>query len=90
MRQLFQDVAAGKVSLREAAKTPVFDGAVASQMTRYSQDYRNLSEEDRENLARRGRQKLVDESAEQSSAPAKQQPDDGGDDEDFSDRSWLV
>lgn len=74
LASLLGDVLAGRRSLREVARTPEWDAAVAPAAERMTRQWAQLSPEEREALAARGREEL-----EQSRmrAHAERQPRQG-------------
>ncbi|GAB3497471.1 DUF3348 domain-containing protein [Amycolatopsis cihanbeyliensis] len=90
-KNLVDDITAGRKSLRDAVTSPVLARALDPLMEQASEHYRNLSEQEREELARTGEQQFEELRQEEEAAPAagRRRPDDDDEDEDFSDRNWI-
>lgn len=93
-RELADDILAGRRSLREAVTSPVFARTLNPQVEQFAQRYEQLSAEERERLAAEGERQFAEQreqiARERRAAEAQtRRRDDPGDDEDFSQRSWL-
>lgn len=89
-KSLVDDITSVRKSLRDTFNSSVFSRVLDPLVGQAVERYRDLSEQEREELARTGEQQfeqmLQDE--ERQSVPRRDRPDED-DDEDFSDRSWL-
>lgn len=93
-RELADDILAGRRSLREAATSPAFAQALNPQVEQFAQRYEQLSDDERERFAAEGERQFAEQreqiARERRAAEARaRRRDDPGDDEDFSQRSWL-
>ncbi|PXY33231.1 hypothetical protein DI005_25550 [Prauserella sp. PE36] len=91
-KRLVDDITSGRRSLRDMMNTPVFARALDPLVERGAETYRDLSEEEREQLARQGEEQFEQLRQETENPSAAQRPDEDGDDgedEDFSDRTWM-
>lgn len=88
-KRLVDDITSGRRSLRDMIDTPVFARALDPLVEQGAEIYRNLSEKEREDLARQGEEQFEQLREEIENPPASQSSDDGGDDEDFGDRTWM-
>lgn len=89
-KRLVDDITSGRRSLRDMVNTPVFARALDPLVEQGAQTYRNLSEEEREELGAQGEEQfaqLREEIENPSASPRSDGGDDGG--EDFSDRTWM-
>lgn len=81
--RMVDDITSGRRSLRDMVTSPVFARALDPLVRQGAETYRNLSDQERENLARLG-----EEQFEQLRHEIEQTPEDP-DDEDFSDTNWV-
>lgn len=93
-RELADDIMAGRRSLREAVTSPAFAQALNPQVEQFAQRYEQLSADERERLAAEGERQFAEQreqiARERRAVEARtRRRDDPGDDEDFSQRSWL-
>lgn len=89
-KRMVDDITAGRRSLRDVVDTPVFARALDPLVERGAETYRNLSDEEKEELGRQGEDEFEQLREEIQSSERSDAADDGGnEDEDFSDRSWL-
>lgn len=93
-RELADDIMAGRRSLRQAFTSPAFAQALNPQVAQFAQRYEQLSTDERERLAAEGQRQFAEQqeqlARERRAAQARtSRRDDSGDDEDFSQRSWL-
>ncbi|PXY27476.1 hypothetical protein [Prauserella muralis] len=86
--RLVDDVTSGRRSLRDMVHTPAFARVLNPLAEQGAETYRNLSEEEREELARQGEEQFEQVRAD-AETPTAARGDDDGDDEDFSDRTWM-
>ncbi|MBK1783523.1 hypothetical protein [Prauserella cavernicola] len=86
-KRLVDDIVSGRRSLRDMASDPTFTRALDPLVEQGAQTYRELSDEDKEELARQGEEQFeqLREDIENPSAPRRS--DDG--DDDLSDRTWM-
>ncbi|RJQ77594.1 hypothetical protein D5S17_14265 [Pseudonocardiaceae bacterium YIM PH 21723] len=90
-RQLFSDVAAGRISLRDAAKTNAFNSAVSAGVSQFAAQWRGKSEQEREQLARRGERQLRDQSVEDQAQQRPTRDEPYNDDDYFGDAdNWMI
>lgn len=82
-KELVDDVLKGKQGLREASRSDAFNSALGPLVQRSLQQYNQLSDDERRELAQRGEAQL----ARLRSRIAAEQ---AADDEDFGDRSLLI
>ncbi|MPY77900.1 MAG: hypothetical protein GEV04_05275 [Actinophytocola sp.] len=92
--RLVDDITAGRRSLRDMIDTPVFSRALDPLVEQGAETYRNLSEEERAELARQGEEQFERLREDIANLPESERSesdddDDDGDDEDFSFRSWT-
>lgn len=89
-KRLVDDITSGRRSLRDTFTSPAFARALDPLVEQAAEHYRNLPEQEREELARTGEQQF-EELRRQEEQAATRPPDngDGDDEEDFSDRNWL-
>ncbi|WP_216209224.1 hypothetical protein [Amycolatopsis aidingensis] len=88
-KRLVDDITAGRRSLRDAVTSPVLARELNPLMDQATQHYRNLSEEEREELARTGERQFAElrqEEEQEAAGRAETGEDDEGD---FSDRNWV-
>lgn len=91
-RELADDILAGRRSLREAAGSPVFAQALNPQVEQFAQRYEQLGAIEREGLAAEGEQQFAQQREQITRDRQAAQPkrrNEPGDDEDFSQQSWL-
>ncbi|MGH3798898.1 MAG: hypothetical protein ACRDTD_01975 [Pseudonocardiaceae bacterium] len=93
-RELADDIMAGRRSLRQAFTSPIFAQALNPQVAQFAQRYEQLSADEREWLAAEGQRQFAEQreqlARERRAAEAQTRGcDDSGDDEDFSQQSWL-
>lgn len=86
---LVDDITSGRKSLRDTVNSPVFSRALDPLVGQAAEHYRNLSEEEREELARTGEQQFeqLRRDEERQAAARRTTPDES--DDDFSDQNWL-
>lgn len=83
--RMVDDITSGRRSLRDMVRSPVFARALDPLVEQGAETYRNLSEQEREELARQGQEQL-----EQLRQDIENPDDpDDPDDEDFSDTTWV-
>ncbi len=92
-KRLVDDITSGRRSLRDMIDTPVFARALDALVEQGAQTYRDLSDAEREDLARQGeeqfeqlREEIENPRAVRSSADYDHDDEDDGD---FNDRSWT-
>ncbi|MGB8202766.1 MAG: hypothetical protein WCF33_24295 [Pseudonocardiaceae bacterium] len=93
-REFADDIMAGRRSLREAVTSPAFARALNPQVEQFAKRYEQLSDDGRERLAAEGERQFAEQreqiARERRAAAARtRRRSDPGDDEDFSQRSWL-
>lgn len=88
-KNLVYDITAGRKSVRDIAASPTFSRVLDPLVGQAVEQYRSMSEQEREELAEAGKQQFeaMRQNAERPSARRRAQPD--GPDDDFSDQSWL-
>jgi hypothetical protein len=82
--RMVDDITAGRRSLRDMVRSPVFARALDPLVEQGAETYRNLSDEERETLARQGEAQF-EQLRQQLNDPNPEDPDD----EDFSDTNWV-
>ena len=83
--RLVDDITSGRRSLRDMVTSPVFARALDPLVEQGAETYRNLSEQEREDLGRQGEEQLEQLRQDLENPPAPEDPDD----EDFSDHNWM-
>ena len=88
-KRLVDDITSGRKSLRDTVTSPVFARALDPLVHQAAEHYRNLSDEEREELARTGEQQFeqLRRDEERQAAARRTTPDES--DNDFSDQNWL-
>lgn len=87
-RRLVDDISSGRRSLREAASSDAFSRVLDPLVQRGAEEYRQLSEQERDELARIGEQQFEDlRKEEEQRRDRRNGPDD--EDEDFSEQNWI-
>ena len=88
-KRLVDDITSGRKSLRDTVTSPVFARALDPLVGQAAEHYRNLSDEEREELARTGEQQFeqLRQEEERQAAARRTTPDES--DDDFSDQNWL-
>jgi len=85
--RMVDDITSGRRSLRDMVTSPVFARALDPLVEQGARTYRELSDEQRDELARQGAEQFDQLRAEIENRPPDD-PDDP-DDEDFSDTNWV-
>lgn len=88
-KKLADDVAAGKQSLREASKSEVFSRVLNSHAEKAFNEYSDMSEDEREELARVGERDLAALGAETQAGAAQNQGSEEFEEIDYSETTWL-
>lgn len=83
--RLVDDITSGRRSLRDMVTSPVFARVLDPLVEQGAQTYRNLSEQERQDLGRQGEEQLDQLRQDLENPP----PPDDPDDEDFSDHNWM-
>lgn len=81
-RRMVDDITSGRRSLRDMVRSPVFARALDPLVEQGAQTYRDLSDQERDELRKQGEAQL------QQLREDLQHPTDP-DDEDFSDTNWI-
>lgn len=82
-RRLADEIVAGRASLREAAMSAAFTGELNPQVERFAERYEQLTDAEREELARQGEQQFAERNEQLSDdgsareRPAPPEDDDG-------------
>lgn len=83
--RMVDDITSGRRSLRDMVTSPVFARALDPLVEQGAETYRSLSEEEREELGRKGEEQFEQLRQEIENASPPEDPDD----EDFSDQNWV-
>ncbi|OZM70049.1 hypothetical protein CFN78_27345 [Amycolatopsis antarctica] len=89
-KRMVDEITSGRRSLRDVVGTAVFARALDPLVERGAETYRDLSEEEKEKLGRQGEDQF-EQLREEIENPERSDTadDDGDEDEDLGDRSWL-
>lgn len=88
---MVDEIISGRRSLRDTFTSPVFSRVLDPLVAQAAEHYENLSEEEREELARTGEQQFEEMRRQEAEAAARGSEPDGPDDPDgdFDDENWL-
>lgn len=88
---LVDEIKSGRRSLRDTFTSPVFSRVLDPLVGQAAEHYENLSEEEREELARTGEQQFEEMRREEEQSAARGSEPDGPDDPDgdFDEENWL-
>lgn len=87
-KRMVDDITSGRRSLRDMITNPAFANALNAHVEQGAETYRNLSDEEKSELAKQGEEQF-EQMREDIQNPKRSAADADEDDEDLSQRSWL-